>query len=94
MRVYISGPITGVDDYKDKFIDAEDRLNGEGFEVINPAAVEFPYAQLSYEEYMKIDMFLLDMCDVIYLLKGWNKSCGANREFGYAMAKDMVIMYE
>ena len=37
---------------------------------------------------------MLDMCDSIYMIKGWEKSCGANREYGYALAKDMMIMYE
>ena len=27
-------------------------------------------------------------------IEGWHKSIGANRELGYAMAKDMIIMYE
>ena len=37
---------------------------------------------------------LLDMCDSIYILQGWDKSCGANREYSYALAKDMIIMFE
>ena len=35
---------------------------------------------------------MLDMCDGIYLLKGWEKSCGSNRELGYAMAKGKIIL--
>lgn len=41
---------------------------------------------------MKLDMTLLNMCDEIYMLKGWQKSCGANREYGFALAKGMVII--
>ena len=48
----------------------------------------------SYEEYMKMSMCMLDMCDYIYLLKGWQESRGANREYGYALAKDKTIMFE
>ena len=47
-----------------------------------------------YEDYMKADLLLLGMCDAIYMLKGWEKSCGANREYGYALAKGMEIMFE
>lgn len=39
-------------------------------------------------------MLLLDMCDTIYMLDGWQQSRGANREFGYAFAKDMLIINE
>lgn len=34
------------------------------------------------------------MCDQIYMLKGWEKSCGANQEYGYALACDMIIERE
>lgn len=37
---------------------------------------------------------MLDMCQQIYMLKGWEKSLGANREFGYALAKGMTILNE
>lgn len=49
--------------------------------MVNPAKVN---AQLpedtDYEDYMKMSFCMLDMCDAIYMLLGWNKSCGANRE--------------
>ena len=95
MRVYISGQITGTDDYIYRFAKSEEKLKKDGYSVINPAKVN---AQLpedtSYEEYMKMCFCMLDMCEAIFMLKGWSKSCGANREYGYAMAKDMIIMYE
>lgn len=50
--------------------------------------------ETTYEEYMKISMCMLDMCNYIYMLKGWEKSCGANREYGYALASDKTIMFE
>ena len=43
---------------------------------------------------MKFDIFLLNMCDAIYMLKGWEKSRGANREYGYALASDKIIVME
>lgn len=43
---------------------------------------------------MRFDMFLLDMCDAIYMLKDWQKSCGANREYGYALGMDKLIVME
>ena len=43
---------------------------------------------------MKMCFCMLDMCDNICMLKGWEKSCGANRELGYATAKKKTIFYE
>ena len=95
MKIYISGAITGTDDYMERFAKAEKKLTEQGYSVINPAKVN---AQLpedtTYEEYMKMCFCMLDMCDSIYLLKGFDYSCGANREYGYALAKDMIIMFE
>ena len=95
MRVYISGAITGTDDYMERFKKAEKELTDKGYSVVNPAKVN---AQLpgdtTYEEYMKMCFCMLDICEEIFMLRGWKKSCGANREYEYAMAKDMIIMYE
>ena len=94
MRVYISGGITGVENYKQFFDETEKKLKSEGHEVINPTSFDSVLPQLTYEEFMKFDIFLLDMCDAIYMLKGWQKSCGANREYGYALATDKIILEE
>ena len=95
MKVYISGAITGVENYKEQFDKAQKELEKQGFEVINPTLFDKAMPEnTTYEEYMKLDLFLLDLCDSIYMLKNWNKSCGANREYGYALAQDKIIMYE
>lgn len=93
-RIYISGPMTGIKDYKSNFQKAETKLKKQGHEVINPAYIDYVLPNASYEDYMNVDMFLLGMCDTIYMLKGWEKSCGANRELGYAMAKDYNVLHE
>ena len=95
MKIYISGAITGTDDYMGRFADAEEKLKKEGHSVINPAAVNSMMpADTTYEEYMEMSLTMLAMCDVIYMLKGWEKSCGANREYGYALAMDKIILQE
>ena len=93
-RIYISGPITGVNNFGFNFSEAERKLQEKGHEVINPTKVELLLPKGTYEEYMKVDMLLLDMCDTIYMLKGWEKSCGANREYGYALAKDYIVLQQ
>lgn len=95
MKIYISGAISNTDNYMERFAEAEKGLTENGYSAINPAKVN---AQLpedtSYEDYMKMSFCMLDMCEAIFMLQGWSKSCGANRELEYALAKDMIIMYE
>ena len=94
MRIYISGPITNVIDYKEKFARAEHNLKAKypDAEIINPTILD--KLPLEYDEYMKLDLMLLDMCDAIYMMNGWEKSKGACIEFGYAVAKELIILSE
>lgn len=95
MRTYISGAITGTTDYMERFAKAEKELAEQGYSVVNPAKVN---AQLpedtNYDEYMKMSFCMLDMCDAIYMLNGWEESRGANREYGYAITKDKKVIFE
>lgn len=95
VKIYLSGSITGTTDYLDRFEKAEKELTEKGYVVINPAKVNAMMpVETTYEEYMKMSMTMLDMCDYIYMLKGWQQSRGANREYGYALGTDKVIMME
>lgn len=95
MKVYISGAITGTYDYMERFKAAEDKLTSEGMNVINPALINSNMPEdTTYEEYMTVAFCLLEMCDAIYMLKGWGESRGANREYGYALARGMIMMHE
>lgn len=94
MRIYISGPITNAPDYKERFSKAEQKLKAMHPDagIINPAVLsELP---LAYDEYMDLDLRLLDMCGAVYMLDGWEKSKGACIEYGYAIAKDLIVLEE
>ena len=94
MRIYISGPITNVIDYKEKFARTEQNLKVKypDAEIINPTVLD--KLPLTYDEYMELDLRLLGMCEGIYMMEGWEDSKGANREYGYALAKGNAIYFE
>ena len=97
MKIYISGAITNNPNYKEDFERAEDYLQREypNDEIINPALVNsFLPKSTSHKEYMRMSFCMLDMADAIFMIDGWEKSCGASLDYGYALAKDMKIMHE
>ena len=66
----------------------------QGYIVENPVEEGEKLENPTYEEYMESGMKQLKKCDMIYMLKNWKQSPGANRELGYAMAKNKIIMFE
>ena len=94
MRVYISGGITNVPDYIERFARAEEKLIALGYEAINPARVNAELPPMEWEEYMHISIAELSLCDAIYMLSNYKVSLGAQRELGYAMGAGMRIMWE
>ena len=97
MKIYISGSISNNPNYKEDFERAEDCLQIEypKAEVINPALVNSHLPKsTTHEEYMRMSFCMLDMCDGIYMLSNYEKSKGACMEYGYALAKDKIILFE
>ena len=90
----LSGKISGTDDYLERFAAAEKKFSEQGYEVVNPAYEGTKLKDASYEDYMELSFQLLKDCDIIYMLKDWRTSPGANQEYGYALAKDMEIRFE
>lgn len=92
MVVYISGPITGHPDYKERFNEAAEILERRGYGVINPASMDLVlHKNATHSDFMRISFELLDMADAILMLPGWRNSCGASQEYGYAVAKKKII---
>ena len=95
MRIYISGPITSDPEYRKKFREAEEKLRLQGHDAVNPARVaDIIRTDMTWDEWMSIDIGLLKVCEAIYMLPNWQDSRGANRELGFAMGAGMKIMYE
>ena len=93
--VYLSGRITGNENYKQDFSVAEDYLHRLGYIVVSPARLdELSSDKLSYKQYMKVCYSLIDICDIIFMVSGWQKSKGANAELSYAKSLGKKVMYQ
>lgn len=80
MRVYLSGPMTGIADLNFPAFNAEAaRLRASGFEVVNPAEIN-PDSEMSWEACMRADIRALCDCDILALMPGWHGSRGAHLE--------------
>ena len=94
-RVYISGAITGTTDYMERFASIESKLLSLGYEVVNPSTILSHIPTTStHDEYMHISYALMDICNAIYMMDGWEKSKGANLEHDYAIDKEMNFVYD
>ena len=91
MKIYIAGKITGLDNYKEKFGEAENEFLLSGHSVMNPAVLEGDFTQ---GEYMHVCYAMIDVCDGVYFLDNWKDSKGANLEHEYAMKQDKWIKYQ
>ena len=99
MKIYISGKITDTTDFLERFQFAEDHLQALGHETVNPALIGIKLQQLLpftpiYETYMAVDLAIMQECDAIYLLKGFENSPGSRRERTIAVARGLKVFYQ
>ena len=92
MRIYISGAITGTDDAVERFELWENLLKMYGWDVVNPQKICSSIGHWEHQKIMKICFYLLAECDAVCFMPGWEKSFGANQEYGYAYGTDMIIL--
>ena len=92
----------------EKFNKAEEKLKGNGREVMNPASHKFQEALnevLAYHrsnrkqrneqaEILLFDLSCIARCDAIYMLRDWKESPGAKAEYYFAKAIGIEILHE
>lgn len=97
-RVYISGKITGlpIEVATDKFNKAVTQLELHGWDnenIVNPMTLTHDH-DLSWENYMRVDLIALLKCTHICMLKNWHTSKGANIEYNLAKDLNLTIMFQ
>jgi len=93
-RIYIAGKVSGenYDSVLKKFSEAEEKLDKQGFVVVNPTML--CRKTWSYDKCMRTCITELVKCDEIYLLPDWYESKGAVLERNIARTIGMKITEE
>lgn len=91
MRLYVSGPMTGIHDHNfPAFAAAAKELEAAGHVAIDPGA-KGVIDGWSWEDYLRHDLRQVFDCDGVALLPGWVDSRGAWLEVTVARALSMPI---
>ena len=104
LAIYISGGITGVKNWQDIFMAAEQDLMlhlHARFFIFNPVKIAKNLERAfkanvgrmpTYTEYMREDIEILARCNAICMLPGWKRSKGARLEYRIAKILNMQIL--
>ena len=80
MKIYIAGKITGDQDYRAKFADAQRQIEAQGHIVLNPATLP---EGMEPKDYMRICFAMIDVADAVVFLPDAAESAGARLEMAY-----------
>jgi len=93
LRLYISGPMTGMPEHnRPEFNHVAARLRERGYEVVNPA--ELPSSpEMTWEDYMREDIRQMMGCQGVATLNGWSESRGARVEVNLARELKIPVLF-
>ena len=92
MKIYISGPMTGMPDLNfPAFNRAAEQLRAAGHDVVNPVEVNDGHSS-EWADCMRNDIRALMDCDTVALLPGWHDSRGATLERHIAQELGMTVL--
>ena len=93
MKVYISGAITNVPNYKELFAKAKQELESAniGIECVDPSCL---HEGMTYKQYIDITLEMLKSCDAIFILENWRDSKGVSLELAYARTVGLEIYFQ
>lgn len=107
MRIYIAGPMTGIEDLNfPAFYAAAEDLREQGYEVVNPAEMDKPEdiemydrdiekggASESWRYFLARDLeIVLTQVDAVAVLPGWERSVGAGLEVTACLASKKPVL--
>jgi hypothetical protein len=93
MKLYLSGPMTGLPDLNfPAFNHAAFLLRINGHKVVNPAELN-PDPAASWHDCMRKDIKALCDCEGIALMDGWENSQGAHLELNIAHRLGLKVLF-
>lgn len=90
-KVYIAGPITGVNNYSAPFEKAEKAIAAKGWVPLNPARLP---QGMENKDYATLCLAMLEVADAVLFLSDWERSVGALLEMNYCAYTKKLIVYD
>lgn len=92
MKAYISGPMTGIDDYNyGSFASLCRELRAAGYDVFDPTELFGGRTDLPWEHYMRACLPGVFGCQRVFALRGWESSVGARVEIAAALSAGIPV---
>ena len=98
--IYVAGPYSG--DVENNIKRAEEvsiELIRNGWYVITPHKNTAGYEQyeddqITYQTWIEMDLDILKRCDAIFVMNGWKRSRGTQREITLALDLNLLVFFE
>ena len=100
-KIYLSGPVTTYnnDEYaRQEFCNLQAKLQAEAPEdylIVNPVDFNMTFeglADMTWRDFMACDILVLNSCDWIYMMEGWEISEGAITEKNFAVNSGIRVI--